>query len=86
MVAERLPIWPVLRQLRGQDRLGLGGAAQSSRSAGLQPRTVEADRIVAAVTELLTDPVAYQRMAEATNPYGDGKAAGRVVRAIRGFV
>jgi formate dehydrogenase major subunit len=40
----RLPVWPVLRQLRGQDPLGLGRAAQSSRSAGLEPRTVEADR------------------------------------------
>jgi formate dehydrogenase major subunit len=49
VVAERLPIWPVLRQLRGQDRLGLGGAAQSSRSAGLQPRTVEADRMARSV-------------------------------------
>jgi formate dehydrogenase major subunit len=49
VVAERLPIWPVLRQLRGQDRLGLGGTAQSSRSAGLQPRTVEADRMARSV-------------------------------------
>jgi formate dehydrogenase major subunit len=49
VVAERLPIWPVLRQLRGQDRLGLGGAAQASRSAGLQPRTVEADRMARSV-------------------------------------
>jgi formate dehydrogenase major subunit len=41
--------WPVLRQLRGSDRLGLGGAARSPRSAGLAPRTVEADKVVPSV-------------------------------------
>jgi formate dehydrogenase major subunit len=45
----RLPVWPVLRQLAGADRLGLGHAAQSSRSAGLEPRTVEADRMARSV-------------------------------------
>jgi hypothetical protein len=34
VVGRRLPVWPVLRQLRGTDRLGLAQAAQSSRSAG----------------------------------------------------
>jgi UDP-N-acetylglucosamine 2-epimerase (non-hydrolysing) len=38
--------------------------------------------IVAAVHELLTDSRAYERMATAVNPYGDGRAAGRVERAI----
>ena len=46
---KRLPVWPVLRQLRGDDRLGLGEAARSGRSAGLQPRTAEADRVVRSV-------------------------------------
>jgi formate dehydrogenase major subunit len=41
--------WPVLRQLRGADKMGLGGAARSPRSAGLGPRTAEADRVVASV-------------------------------------
>jgi len=45
----RLPVWPVLRQVRGQDLLGLGRAAQSSRSAGLEPRTVEADRMARSI-------------------------------------
>jgi len=40
------------------------------------------DLIVDGVTELLTDPAAYARMAQAVNPYGDGLAAGRCVRAI----
>jgi UDP-N-acetylglucosamine 2-epimerase (non-hydrolysing) len=43
------------------------------------------NRIVAAVTELLTDPVAHGIMARAVNPYGDGLAAGRVVGAIESF-
>ena len=49
MVGRRLPVWPVLRQLRGTDRLWLGQAAQSSRSEGLEPRTVEADRMARSV-------------------------------------
>jgi formate dehydrogenase major subunit len=48
-VARRLPVWPVLRQLRGEDRLGLGQAAQSSRSASLEPRTATADRVVRSI-------------------------------------
>ncbi len=40
------------------------------------------ERIVASVTELLTDPDAYAAMARATNPYGDGHAAARTVGAI----
>jgi formate dehydrogenase major subunit len=49
MVARRLPVWPVLRQPRGEDRLGLGEAAQSSRSASLEPRTATADRMARSV-------------------------------------
>jgi formate dehydrogenase major subunit len=41
--------WPVLRQLRGDDRLGLGAAARSSRSEALQPRTADADRVVPSI-------------------------------------
>ncbi|MEQ8847172.1 UDP-N-acetylglucosamine 2-epimerase (non-hydrolyzing) [Botrimarina sp.] len=40
-----------------------------------------AERITAGVTELLTDPSAYRSMAEAVNPYGDGRAAARIVAA-----
>ena len=49
MVGKRLPVWPVLRQLGGDDRLGLGEAARSGRSASLQPRTAEADRMARSV-------------------------------------
>ena len=31
---------------------------------------------------LLDDPAAYQQMAQAVNPYGDGQAAGRIVQAL----
>lgn len=35
-----------------------------------------------AMLELLDDPVEYQRMANAKNPYGDGRAAQRILAAI----
>jgi UDP-N-acetylglucosamine 2-epimerase (non-hydrolysing) len=41
------------------------------------------DRIVAGVTRLLTDDVAYNQMAQAVNPYGDGKSSERIVEAIK---
>ena len=41
--------WPLLRQLRTGDVLGLGRAARSQRSEGLRPRTSTADRVVPSV-------------------------------------
>jgi formate dehydrogenase major subunit len=41
--------WPLLRQLRGNDRRGLGPAAQSARSAALVPRTATADEVVKSI-------------------------------------
>ncbi len=43
---------------------------------------VEYDRIVALADELLDDPVAYDAMAHAVNPYGDGNACKRIADAI----
>ena len=43
---------------------------------------VDKDEIVRLAAELLTDPAAYERMARAVNPYGDGKASQRIVQAI----
>ncbi len=40
------------------------------------------DAVVREVTTLMNDPAAYERMAGAVNPYGDGKAARRIVAAI----
>lgn len=45
-----------------------------------------ADRIAAETRRLLTDPSAYQAMAEAENPYGDGRAAERIVAGVRGYL
>ena len=42
------------------------------------------DLIVSEVCTLLDDPVAYERMSKAVNPYGDGKACNRIVRALKG--
>lgn len=41
--------------------------------------------IVSEVTELLDDPTAYDRMARAHNPYGDGLAAARIRDAVLNF-
>jgi formate dehydrogenase major subunit len=41
--------WPVLRQLREGDPLGLGRAARSQRSRTLKPRSDEADHVVQSV-------------------------------------
>ena len=40
------------------------------------------DAIVGGVSTLMTDRLAYERMARAVNPYGDGKASQRIVAAI----
>ena len=42
------------------------------------------DLIVDEVSTLLDDPVAYEKMSKAVNPYGDGKACSRIVRALNG--
>jgi formate dehydrogenase major subunit len=44
-----IELWPVLRQLRGADKLGRGSAVMSSRSEHLRPRTTTADRVVDSV-------------------------------------
>lgn len=59
----------------------------TERNEGLSAGTLQLvgtdpERIVGAAERLLTDPVAYLQMASADNPYGDGKAAGRIVAAM----
>ncbi|MDY7024420.1 MAG: UDP-N-acetylglucosamine 2-epimerase, partial [Cyanobacteriota bacterium] len=39
--------------------------------------------IVEAATELLTDSEAYQKMATAINPFGDGQAAEYIVQILK---
>lgn len=45
----------------------------------------DADRIVAEAGRLLDDVNAYARMSKATNPYGDGHAAERILKALLAF-
>jgi UDP-N-acetylglucosamine 2-epimerase (hydrolysing) len=53
---------------------GLGGGVEL---VGTDPEC-----IVTAAERLLTDPAAYQRMASARSPYGDGAAAQRIVHIL----
>jgi formate dehydrogenase major subunit len=48
-IGEALARWPVVRQLREGDPLGLGRAAQSKRSRELRPRTEGADHVVQSI-------------------------------------
>ena len=48
-LAEAIGRWPVLRQLREGDPLGLGRAAQSRRSEQLRPRIEDADHVVQSI-------------------------------------
>ncbi|MEO6867194.1 MAG: UDP-N-acetylglucosamine 2-epimerase (non-hydrolyzing) [Gaiellales bacterium] len=42
----------------------------------------DTDRIVAAISRVLNDPVAHHRMVASGNPYGDGRAAERICGAL----
>ena len=52
-------------------------AAGTVRLAG-----VEEETIFQMASQLLSDPAAYERMAQAVNPYGDGQACRRIADAI----
>lgn len=41
------------------------------------------DKIINEVTTLLDDPESYSKMSKAVNPYGDGKASERIVKACK---
>ncbi len=49
----------------------------AARVVGTDPQ-----RIIAEAERLLDDPAAYAAMARAVNPYGDGRAAERIVAAL----
>ena len=57
-------------------------AAQVDRSGAPMVVGTDRDRIVSAASELLTSPEAYARMANAVNPYGDGRASERILAAL----
>lgn len=43
---------------------------------------MDRERVYEEAKKLLTDKAEYSRMAESVNPYGDGKAAARIIQAI----
>lgn len=55
-------------------------AAGTARLVGTDP-----DRIATTAAELLSDPVAYNKMATAINPFGDGHAAERILTIVEDF-
>ncbi len=55
-----------------------GVEAGTAKLVGTDP-----DAILAEATRLLTDSSAYQRMAQAVNPYGDGHASERIRQILR---
>lgn len=71
----------------------LGKPVLVMRETTERPEAVEAgsvrlvgtddERIVTDVSRLLDDPTASQAMTKVQNPYGDGKAAGKILAAIR---
>lgn len=67
---------PVL-VLRQETERSEAVAAGTVRLAG-----VSKDNIVRQAKQLLDDPAAYQSMAQAVNPYGDGNACARIADAI----
>ena len=68
---------------------GLGKPVLVMRDTTERPEALDAgtvklvgtdyDKIVDSVSELLDDKKAYEKMSKAVNPYGDGKACGRIV-------
>jgi len=59
----------------------------TERPEGVKAGTVrlvgtDTGTIVREARRLLDDPDAYQQMAKAVNPYGDGHAARRIVQAL----
>jgi UDP-N-acetylglucosamine 2-epimerase (non-hydrolysing) len=62
----------------------------TERTEGVEAGTAqlvgaETDKIVDAARRLLHDEAAHHRMAQAVNPYGDGRAAARTVAALAQF-
>jgi formate dehydrogenase major subunit len=66
--------WPVVRQLREGDRLGLGAAAQSPRSRSLVPRIDEAEHVVESICPYCAvgcGQLVYVKEGEITHIEGD---------------
>jgi UDP-N-acetylglucosamine 2-epimerase len=46
----------------------------------------DAAKIVAGIRQLLDEPQAYEAMSNRSNPYGDGRAAGRIAARVEAFL
>jgi len=78
-----------------EEATGLGIPTLVLREVTERPEGVEAgvlkcvgsdpEKIITETRRLLEDSQAYQAMAHAANPFGDGRAAGRIVRALMEF-
>ena len=55
---------------------------EAVKSGTVRLAGVETEKIAALADELLNDDAAYERMARAVNPYGDGHASARIADAI----
>lgn len=55
-------------------------AAGTAQLVGTNP-----EQVVTAATRLLSDPDAYQSMATAVNPFGDGRAAERILHIVEKY-
>ena len=72
---------------------GLGKPVLVMRDTTERPEALESgtvhlvgtnhDLIISEVSELIDDPIAYNKMSKAVNPYGDGKACERIVSYFR---
>lgn len=72
---------------------GLGKPVLVMRNTTERPEALESgtvhlvgtdyDKIVGEVSTLLDDEKAYEKMSKAVNPYGDGKACGRIVEKLK---
>jgi len=59
----------------------------TERPEGIRAGTVrlvgtDSGKIVKVASELLLNPEAYRKMAEAVNPYGDGRACARIIEVL----
>ena len=76
-----------------QEAPGLGKPVLVMRDTTERPEALSAgtvklvgtdyDKIVGEVSRLIEDPAAYDLMSLAVNPYGDGKACGRIVEKLK---
>jgi formate dehydrogenase major subunit len=73
-IAKQLKAWPLVKQLTEGDRLGLGKAAQSPYSAGLRPRTEDAESVARSICPFCAVGCAqlvYVKQGEITHIEGD---------------